>query len=343
MKQAVYAGDRRFEIRDIPFAAPGAGEVAVRVAWCGICGTDLHIFHGRMDGRAKPPQVIGHEMSGVVEAAGDGVGEWRPGDRVAVRPLDWCGECAACRAGHSHVCMNLKFMGIDRCGAFQEIWTVKARTLHRVPDGVTLKQAALAEPLAVACHDVRAAGLAREEVAAVLGGGPIGLLIAKVAAATGARVLVSEINPHRLDRIRALGFTAVNPLENDMAAAVNAATGGAGADAVFEVTGNAEGAAMMTALARVRGRIVCVAIHTAPQPVDLHRFFWRELRFAGARLYERGDFDAALALVAERKVWVDDLITDVFRLDDIQKGFESLAGRPTAMKTLIKCTDKEMM
>jgi 2-desacetyl-2-hydroxyethyl bacteriochlorophyllide A dehydrogenase len=340
MKAAHYINVGKFEIRDTSPLPPAADEVTIRVAYCGICGTDLHIFHGKMDARVKPPQVIGHEMSGTLVAVGSQAKGWKVGDRVTVRPLDWCSECAACKAGHSHVCMKLKFMGIDSIGSFQEHWNVKARTLYRVPEQVSLKHAALIEPLAVACHDVRRAQLRAGEFAVVLGGGPIGLLIAMVAKAAGARVLVSEINPFRIAFARQAGFEVVNPAEQDLVAAVNVATGGAGADVVFEVTAAAAAAKVMTELPRVRGRIVVVGIYTQPPALDLFKFFWRELELCGARLYESEDFDRALAVAATGGLPLDSLITGVFPLAEIQAGFASLEGDATAIKTLIQCTEE---
>lgn len=336
MKAAYYVSKEKFEVRDVQPPKPAPGEVAVQVAYCGICGTDLHIFHGKMDARVRPPQVIGHEMSGTVAELGEGVTGWNIGDPVVVRPLDWCGECPACLAGHSHICMNLKFMGIDSVGAFQGRWNVKARTLYKVPEGLSLRTAALIEPLAVACHDVRMAELKQGEFALVMGGGPIGILIALVARAAGARVLISEINPYRIDFARKAGFDVVNPQEQDLIETVNAATGGAGADVVFEVTASEYGAKIMTELVRTRGRIVAVGIYSQPPQVNLHRFFWRELRLFGARLYEPEDYEKGLALAGT--LGVEPLITAVFDLDDIQKAFESLNGNATTMKTMIKCS-----
>ncbi len=340
MKASFYTGNQTFEVRDVTPAEPGEGEVRVRVAYCGICGTDLHIFHGKMDQRVGIPQTIGHEMSGVVEKTGPGVTAFRPGDRVAVRPLDWCGDCPACRAGHSHICMNLKFMGIDSVGAFQELWVVKERTLFRVPDNLSLRLAALIEPLAVACHDVRTAAIRPGETVVVLGGGPIGLLIAMVARAAGGNVILSEINPYRIATARELGFRTVDPAGEDLKAIVEATTVGAGADVVFEVTASAAGAKTMTELVRTRGRIVAVGIYSRPPEVDMHRFFWRELRLFGARLYEEEDFRNGLELAATGKLPLERLITGVLRLDEIQKAFESFNGNAEAMKVLIQCSDE---
>ena len=341
MKASYYVSEGRFDIRDVNAVEPKADEVMLRMAYCGICGTDMHIFHGKMDKRVSPPQVIGHEASAVVEKVGSGVTRFAPGDRVVVRPLDWCSDCPACNAGHSHICMNLKFMGIDSIGAFQEYWTVKERTLYKVPDNLSLKEAALIEPIAVACHDVRTSGLVKGEFALVMGGGPIGLLIAMVAKAAGARVMISEINEYRLEFARSCGFETVNPKTEDIVAKVNAATNGAGADVLFEVTASIPAAEVMTELVRTRGRIVAVGIYSQPVPVNLHKFFWRELQLFGARLYEAEDFDAALEVAASGNMPLEKIITGVYDLDDIEQAFASNTGSATALKTLIKCGNIE--
>jgi 2-desacetyl-2-hydroxyethyl bacteriochlorophyllide A dehydrogenase len=277
-----------------------------------------------MDHRVKMPQVMGHETSVVVEALGDGVIDYAKGDRVTVMPLDPCHECPACRAGHSHICQNLKFIGIDAPGGFQALWTVPAHTLLPVPKQVSIEHAALIEPIAVACHDVRMGEVKPGEFAMVLGGGPIGTLVALVARHAGARVVVSEINPFRLKLIESLGFEAVNPLETDLVKFVDGETGGAGADVVFEVSGAAPAAVQMTELPRRRGRVVMVAVYAKPAPVNLHRFFWRELRLIGARVYEREDFAEAIRLLDARTIPFEKLITGIYPLDKLKQGFEEM-------------------
>ena len=134
-----------------------------------------------MDARVKMPQIMGHEMSEIVHKVGAGVQGFLEGDPVTVMPLDPCGACPACQAGHTHICHNLKFLGIDTPGAFQSYWTVPAHTLHKLPDNLSLAHGALIEPLAVACHDVRLAHVAPDDNVVVLGGGPIGMLVGLVA------------------------------------------------------------------------------------------------------------------------------------------------------------------
>ncbi len=336
MKTALYQGNKTFKIAQCPEGTVGPDDVKVKIAYCGICGTDLHIFHGKMDQRVNIPQSIGHETSGTVAEVGSNVKGFAPGDKVVVRPLQWCGKCATCAAGHNHICPNLKFMGIDTEGAFQEYWTVPADTLHKCPDDMSLKLAALIEPLAVACHDVRRARVAAGERVVVLGGGPIGLLVAMVARAAGAEILISEISEYRLELAEKLGFSTFNPMQGDLLERVNELTGGVGADVVFEVTASAAGAEVMTELVRPRGRILLVGIYSQPQPVTLFKFFWRELEMIGARVYEHEDYDRAIELAASGSLPLEAVISGVYELDDIQAAFESFEGNSTAMKVLIK-------
>ncbi|MEZ5352500.1 MAG: alcohol dehydrogenase catalytic domain-containing protein [Bryobacteraceae bacterium] len=337
MRAAYYEGQRSVRAGECVPVDPDAGQVRLRVSHCGICGTDLHIYHGNMDHRVRLPQVIGHETAGVIDAVGDGVTGWAAGDRVTVMPLDPCLQCPACRAGHTHICQKLKFIGIDSPGGMQALWTVPAHTLHRVPPTLQLDHAALIEPIAVACHDVRMGDLQAGENAVVLGGGPIGALVAMVAKLAGANVLVSEVNPFRIRLLEDLGLEVVNPLETDLVKLVNDRTHDAGADIVFEVSGAAPVAAMMTDLLRTRGRVVLVAVYAKPVPVNLHRFFWRELRLIGARVYEHEDFDKAIELLASGAMRFDKLITDVYPIDKLQQGFEQMERGGEVMKILIDC------
>ncbi|WP_136440435.1 zinc-dependent alcohol dehydrogenase [Pacificoceanicola onchidii] len=333
---AVYRGDRTFSVETKTAPAPGPGEVSVRIAYCGICGTDLHVFHGNMDARVGFERVIGHEMSGTIDAIGAGVKDLAVGQKVVVRPLDHCGNCPACKAGHTHVCHNLKFLGLDSEGAFQEIWTVPDHTIHVLPQDIRLDHAALIEPVAVASHDVRMSGLQPGEDVVVIGGGPIGVLVAAVAREAGGNVVISEVNENRLAIAETLGFATVNPASEDLVAAINDRTGDKGADVVFEVSGSKPGVQAMTDVAATRGRIVMVAIHATKPEVDLFRFFWRELKLIGARVYEPADYEKAIELISNGAIDADTIITDVSPLCDIQQAFEALDASPTALKCLIK-------
>jgi (R,R)-butanediol dehydrogenase / meso-butanediol dehydrogenase / diacetyl reductase len=333
-RAAFYKGHEAFAIEAIETPPPAAGEVAIDVAYCGICGTDLHVFHGNMDARTGDHRIIGHEMSGRVAALGSGVEELAVGDAVVVRPLVHCGECPACKAGYTHICHRLKFLGIDRDGAMQGRWSVPAYTVHRLPQGMNLKHAALIEPLAVACHDVRRADVKAGEHVLVIGGGPIGALIGVLAKRAGTDVAIAEINPARRAKLTQMGLAVIDPAATDIAKFYQDQWGGA--NVVFEVSGSDPGAVLMTAAAATRGRIIIVGINGRKPSIDLFQFFWRELELYGARVYERQDYDAAIKLVAEKIFDFEGFITETIDLGDIQSAFNKLDNSPDAMKLMIQ-------
>ena len=336
MLTANYVGDQTIEVRQADAQAPPAGAVQIKVAYAGICGTDLHILHGHMDSRVTTPAIIGHEMSGTIAAIGAGVTGWSVGDAVTVMPLDWDDTCPACLAGNQHICQNLNFIGIDSPGALQGFWNVPAAVLVALPSELRLDHAALVEPVAVSVHDVRRSGLVPGEKAVVIGGGPIGVLIASTAREFGAEVVVIELDAGRRQAIMDLGFEVLDPRAVDQVAWVTDWTGGAGADVVFEVSGAAAAVLGATDLARVRGRLVIVAIHPDPRPVNLQRVFWRELTIIGARVYQRADYETAVELLTRGVIPADLLITRIEPIGRTMAAFEALSSGQ-AMKILIDC------
>ena len=334
MLTAAYVGNRTIELHAAQALPPGPGQVRIHVAFVGLCGTDLHIVHGSMDRRVQVPLIFGHEMSGTVDEVGSGVDGWATGDKVTVMPLVWDGTCPACRAGNTHICQNLNFVGIDSPGALQPFWNVPASTLVRVPQDTELRDAALIEPVAVAVHDVRRGRVSAGDKIVVVGGGPIGLIIATVARHVGGDVAVVELDATRRALAADIGFIALHPKEFDDPAWLNEWTGGAGADVVFEVSGAAAGITLALPLAKVRGTIVVVGIHSEPRAVDLQRIFWRELTIVGARVYEKSDFETAVELVSAGVIPTRTLITRVVPLADTQAGLEELETG-NAMKVLV--------
>ena len=340
MHAATYVGAKTLTVIEREPELPGFGEAQIEVAYTGICGTDLHILHGDMDARVTMPAVLGHEMSGTIVAVGEGVEDWSAGDLVTVMPLVWDGTCPACRAGYNHICHNLDFLGIDSPGSMQASWTVPQDVLVALPPGLSLERGALAEPTAVAVHDVRRAALREGEKALVVGGGPIGLLIACAARAVGGDVLVLEVSEARRAFAETIGLRAVDPIAGDLQALLAEWTADAGADVAFEVSGAAAGIETAIQSLAVRGRMVVVAIHSSPQPVNLFRVFWRELTLIGARVYERPDFEEAVRLLASGAIPAEQMITRVDPLGDVAAAFAELeSGR--AMKVLIDCQSSD--
>ncbi len=336
MRAVHYLGDRRLDVAAVEPASPGPGQVRIDVAYTGICGTDLHVLAGHMDSRVTFPAVMGHEMSGRIAEIGDDVQGWAIGDAVTVIPIVSCGDCPACHAGNGHICHNIVFLGIDADGAMQGSWTVPGDTLVRLPDRMGLDVGALVEPLAVAVHDVERAGVARGDRVLVIGGGPVGLLIAHVATHYGGEVLLSEPSQVRRAMAEETGIRTVDPQAHEVPAFVETWTGGAGADVAIEVSGSEAGVTSAVASLKVRGRLALVGVHTEPRPMDLFRFFWRELDLVGARLYTRSDYETAVALIEDGNVDVARLISRIEPMDNAHDAFEALESGEV-MKVLIDC------
>ncbi|MEU7613541.1 alcohol dehydrogenase catalytic domain-containing protein [Micromonospora sp. NPDC049204] len=326
MKAVVYRGARDLGIEDRDPVPPGPGQVRIEVAYTGICGTDLHIYHGDMDARVGDSAIIGHEMSGRIAAVGPDTTGWSIGQPVTVLPTRPCGTCAACQRGHSHVCHAMNFLGIDSPGAMQSYWTVPAELVLPLPEDLPLDHAALVEPVAVAVHDVRRGNVTADDQVVVVGGGPVGALIAVVAQGRGARVLLVEPDPFRREVAAGIGIEAVDPGATDVVALVNERTNGAGADIAFEVSGSAGGVTTAVDVLTTRGRLVMVAIHPRPREVNLHRFFWRELELLGARLYQRDDMVEAIRLVASGEIPARQLISRVEPVEAASAAFTALEG-----------------
>jgi 2-desacetyl-2-hydroxyethyl bacteriochlorophyllide A dehydrogenase len=338
MIASLYQGNKEFSIIDTDKINPATGEVRIKVAFSGVCGTDVHIYHGMMDKRVQIPQTIGHEMSGTIDKVGDDVNGFSVGDKVVVRPLDDRGVKASDK-GFNHICQDLKFIGIDSPGSMQQYWNVPAFTLHKLKVETDLKLAALIEPLSVAVHDVRLSGLMPGETAVVLGGGPIGMLVALVAKEAGAHVIVSEINEKRIAKAKELVLEAVNPMKVDLVALVKERTKGRLADVVFEVAGVQAALDIMVDVAGIRGRILMVAIHGQKKEIDLFKFFWKELKLIGARVYEKEDYEKAIDLVTKNELPFEQMITDVQPLSKIQTVFEGIDNNPAGMKVLLNCQE----
>lgn len=335
MRAGVYLGKEDVQVRDWPTPEPAAGEVLVRVRYAGICGTDMLIYSGKHP-RVVPPRVLGHEVFGsVVEARPPADAAWKEGTRVAVYPLISCGTCAPCREANTHVCEKLGLIGIDVDGGFAEYVKAAPDQLVPVADAVSDEQAALVEPLSVAVHVVRTSGFRTGDTALVLGGGPIGLLIAQVLRAGGARVvIVSEVKPFRRALAERLSLAVVNPAEENLRGVLKKHIGEPFVDRVFEATGAPGAYRDALQVCKVRGEIVFVGLPKAPPEVDVLQLVFKEIQTTGARVYARKDYYGALALLERRAVDVVPLITDELTLDDAAAGFQKMHDADTSLKIL---------
>ncbi len=334
MHASLWTGPEAVAYRSVPKPACGPGQALVRVAYGGICGTDLMIYLGK-HARAVAPLVMCHEFVGTIEQA-DG-GAFSEGAPVAINPLLTCGHCYACRHGLSHVCETLKLVGIDTDGGFAEYAVVPLHTVRPLPPDLPLVEAALAEPLAVAVHAVRVSDLKVGDVTAVLGAGPIGTMVAQVARLAGARrVLVSERSPKRLEIARTLGFEAIDSSQDSPVEAIGAATEGAGVPVVFETAGVQATLSDALAVARIGGQILQVGMPKTPPIVDITRLIFREVHITPIRVYREEDFDQAIAIAATGRLDLRTPVTHVLPLERLGEALELAHAAVESCKILIQ-------
>ena len=326
-------GDLRYETVPVPEVGPG--EVLIRVAACGVCASDVPRV--LTVGAHRMPLIPGHEFAGeIVERAADVVG-LDVGQRVAVFPLIPCHRCRYCEAGAYEVCDAYGYLGSRSDGAFAEFVKAPAWNALPVPEGVPLEHAALTEPVAVALHAVTRFGVAKGEVVAVLGAGPIGLLVAQWARALGAgQVLLADIVPEKLEMAAGLGFAScINAQTTDPVAAILEATGGAGADLVIEAVGVPQTVAQSVQMARKLGHVVIMGNPSAdvalPQRVA-HDLLRKQLTIKGTwnSTYAPrppSDWHEALAAMRDGTIQVGPLITHRFPLVRVREAFDLLASR----------------
>ncbi|HKO04702.1 MAG TPA: L-threonine 3-dehydrogenase, partial [Candidatus Acidoferrales bacterium] len=309
----------QIESVDVPAARPG--EVLVRVRAASICGTDLHIYHwdAWSASRLRPPLTFGHEFCGVVEAVGEGVTGFAPGDRVTAEMHVACGHCRPCRAGEPHVCQNVRILGIDQDGCFAEFVRIPAGNLWKLDAAIPEHYAAIMDPLGNAVHSVLAGPIAGATVG-VTGCGPIGLMSIVVAKACGCSTLfATEISPHRAKLAREMGADLVlNPKETDAVARVRAETDGAGVDVLLEMSGNPAAIRQGLKMLRPGGRASLLGIPSEPVTLDL----LEDVIFKGATvlgIYGRHMFETWLqmsALLRDGKLNLEPLFKERLRLGD---------------------------
>ncbi len=339
MKAAVIDQKNSIHLNEIAVPEIREGEALIRVRYCGICGSDLHVLHGQHP-TAKFPVVPGHEFVGeLVEAKGIGADKFQPGDMVVAQPFFSCGNCEPCAKGHDNVCRDLHFMGAHCNGAFAEYVKVVTRKMYKIPADMDLKLAALAEPVAVAMHDVRRSGLQAGETALVIGGGPIGMLIAMVARQAGARqVVISELNAFRCEFARKLGFTTVNPATPDFDAQMQALTDGKGFDVSFEVSGSKPGIASAIQYTTIGGMVMVVGMTKEPYPVNLSAMFTKELRMQGVRIHAQYNFIGAVEMLKSGILNQEfaALISKVYPFEQIEQAFQFVQVPGDYFKVLVE-------
>ncbi len=341
MRAARFYGKEDIRIEELEEPRVRPGTVKIAPAFNGICGSDLHLYHmgpippaptadtpHPLSGETLPV-VLGHEFSGVVEEIGEGVEGLAAGDSVVVEPLMVDGTCPACKADKYNLCEQMGFIGISgRGGGLSEHIVVERRWVHPVGD-LPLDQAAMIEPLAVALHAVKHAGVEAGQTAVVGGAGPIGLLVAAVLKAKGLTTIVSEMSTARREKALSSGVAdaVVDPANEDLRTVVAERTGGAGAEVAFDAAGVPAVVQQLLGVLGAGGRLEVVAIHTKPVPLDITAHLTMQDRVLGSSIGYANDHPEAIELVRNGNVDLGPFVTSRILVDDIVKrGFERLTS-----------------
>jgi L-iditol 2-dehydrogenase len=340
MKALLLSKYRQLELADLPAPTPKDGEVLIRVAACGICGSDVHGYDGS-SGRRIPPIVMGHEAAGEIAALGPGVSGFCEGERVTFDSTIYCGQCRFCARGEANLCDNRQVLGVScgdyrRAGAFAEYVTVPAHVVYRLPESISFAKAAMLEAVAVALHGVALSPLEPKSTALVIGAGTIGLLTLQALRAAGCvRVLVGDIDATRLRLAKDLGATDILSAETEMTAQVLQLTHGVGVDVVVEAVGRNETVSAAIASARKGGTVTLVGNISPEVTLPLQKVVTRQIRLQGS-CASAGEYPKAIALMAAGAIRVQPLISAVAPLEEGPRWFERLyAHEPSLMKVVL--------
>lgn len=333
MLRAVFLAPYEIAVEEAPIPDPPTGEALVRVAACGICGTDLKINEGHYLGRL--PITPGHEFAGIIEAVGENVTGVSVGDRVAINPNLPCRRCEFCRLGKPHLCTDSQAIGVTRAGGFAQFCSVPLELLVPVPENLELRLAAFMEPVSCCLHGIDLAGIRPGDSVIVLGGGSIGLIMLQLARAAGATfIAVSE--PREEKRRLALDLGATVAVTPEEVVELARSLPGSGAQVVVECVGVTTAAQQALALVRPGGTVLLFGVCPPGEKVDLEPYevFHREITIRGCYTNPFTD-TRALSLLANGRVLVEPLITHTFSITQIAEGIEAVRqGEPVKAQVI---------
>jgi len=315
----------KIEFREVSRPAPAPDEVLIRISRIGVCGSDIHVYHG-LHPYTSFPVVQGHEVSGIIVEVGARVKGLAPGDPVVFMPQVTCGECYPCRHGMYHICDHLKVMGFQTGGAAQEFFPVQAEKVLKLPDTVSLDQGAMIEPVSVGVHALSRAGNVKDLKVLVLGAGTIGNLVGQVAMAQGAaRVMITDVSPYKLEMARRCGFEhVVDTRQADLGESILQAFGPDKADLILECVGAQATISQAVANARKGSTIVVVGVFGKKPEVDLGLVQDRELTLVGTLMYQKRDYEKAIELVAGGKLNLGPMISHRFPFRQYLQAYETI-------------------
>ena len=337
MIQQVMTAPGEITFHEIPIPEAGEGQVLVRIHIIGICGSDIHVYHGKHP-FTKYPVTQGHEVSGEIMALGKDVKDFTIGQKVTIEPQEYCGKCYPCTHGKYNLCEELKVMGFQTTGTASHYFAVDASKVTPIPENMGYEEGAMIEPLAVAVHAVRRAGDVAGLKIAVIGAGPIGNLVAQTAKGMGAaQVMVTDVSDYRLKLAKECGADfVVNTKDKEFGAAMLESFGTDKADIIYDCAGNDITINQAIRCARKGSTISLVAVCADMAKADLAVLNDHELDMNTTMMYRHEDYVKAIEMVEDGKIFLRPLMSRVFPFDQFKQAYEYIdANRETAMKILI--------
>lgn len=327
MLQSIMTKPGVIEFRQSEVPEIGMNEILLQVKRIGVCGSDIHVFHG-LHPYTSYPVVQGHEVSGVVAAIGENVDGFSLGEKITFTPQVTCGECYPCQNGMYHICETLKVMGFQTNGAGQEYFPLPMWNVLKLPDEISLDHAAMVEPIAVAVHALNRGGGVQGKKVLVLGAGTIGNLTAQSARAMGAEsVMITDISDYKLEMADSCGIDfVVNTAKYKLSEAIATHFGPNKADLILECVGTQATVDQAVENARKGTTIVIVGVFGKKPTVDLGLVQDRELNLVGTLMYQKSDFEKAIELIPKRKLYLDSLITHRFKFEQYLDAYHAIEG-----------------
>ena len=339
MKSSYFLGNGQFEVREEPIPAVGPQDVLVKVAACGVCGTDVHIFHGdKGSAEVHPPVVLGHEFAGTVVSVGEQVKNYVPGDHVTVDPNIYCGKCHYCRIGKKQLCENLYAIGVNRNGGFAEYCVAPETQCFRLDPEVPLEYGAMCEPLSCCLHGIDLANIRTGDTVCVLGGGAIGLIMVQLAKLAGAsRVILSEpVEMRRKIGLELGADLAVDPINENLKERITEYLGVEGVDLVIECVGNLIAARQALEITKRGTTVLLFSVPKAGTSVELSLddVFHKELRVIGS-IINPDTHGRAAALINSGRIRLDIIQTHVFPVEQVKEAI-LMQQSNESLKVLVK-------
>ncbi|MDN5314194.1 MAG: L-iditol 2-dehydrogenase [Clostridiales bacterium] len=337
MKKQIMTAPKTIAFQDVAIPEVGLGQVLLKIKRIGICGSDIHVYHGQHP-YVTYPLTQGHEVSGQIVALGEGVTNLNVGQKVTVEPQVVCGKCYPCRTGRYNLCESLKVMGFQTTGTASEFFVADAEKITPFPDHVTYDEGAMIEPLAVTVHAAKRAGDVAGKKIVVMGAGPIGILLIQTLKAFGAaEIIATDISDFRLDLAKKSGADYVFNTKNvDFGKALTDSFGPDKADIIYDCAGNDITMNQAITNARKGSTIILVAVFASMANVDLAKLNDSELDLNTSMMYRHEDYLEAIRIIEEGKVSLEPLMSKHFAFEDYQQAYEFIdKNRESTMKVLI--------